>query len=207
MGVLSTVLESIITLFLIPVIDQVIFPLLRDFIPSALKRIGIGLGLLAFSSFISMLYEAVKYHVQRSNYQCMFSENNGDMTNGLSLSFWLFLIPQFFISVSVMLITIASFEFFYTQSPHRMRGMMIGLLIFSKGLLGGLFTAFQTVFLANSKTMPQEKPCRIWYYVIMLVATIIVLIIFVSVTLKYKRRTRAGMEDSGQFYLITSRRS
>ena len=93
------------------------------------------------------------------------------------------------------------YEFFYTQSPHGMRGMMIGLLIFSKGLIGGLYAAFLTAFIVEGGSTKQE-PCRIWYYLIMLVTTGIAFVIYAMATTKYKRRTRAGMEDSGRFYLI-----
>lgn len=99
---------------------------------------------------------------------------------------------------------ITGYEFFYTQSPHRMRGMMIGLLFFSEGLIGGLLSAFQTAFITNDSNTTRE-PCRIWYYLIILVINIIAFVAYVWVASKYKRRMRAGIEDSGRFYLITSR--
>ena len=105
---LTAVLNPVVIIILIPIMDQLIFPFLRDFTPSTLKRIGIGWASLVLVSFISMLYEAVKYDQSHNEDKCMFNLHEGDSTSSLSLSFWLFLLPQFLLSVSFMLIKTSS---------------------------------------------------------------------------------------------------
>ena len=105
---LNAMLNSVIILLAIPIMDQLIFPFLRDFTPSTLKRIGMGWVSLVLASFISMLHEAVSYHQSRSNDRCVFSLNDGVGADSPSLPFWLYLLTQTLLSVSYMLIKTSS---------------------------------------------------------------------------------------------------
>lgn len=103
MQLISSLINLAIIVVFIPIMDQLIFPFLRDFTPSTLKRVGIGFASLVLASFISMLYETVNYHVSHSNYKCMFNLNTS-LDNTLSVPFWMFLLPQFLLSLSRILI-------------------------------------------------------------------------------------------------------
>lgn len=74
-----------------------------------------------------------------------------------------------------------------------MRGMAIGFFFFINGLSG----TFATVII---KVFQQADHCGRWYYLLELILSIVVFVLFVRTAVWYKYRKRKGLEDSGKFY-------
>ena len=93
------IFNVVIILISIPILDQCIYPYLRQYTPNMLKRFGISYVLLIVSASIFCVYETIGHHAlsqgsSDSSQSCMFdsgSEGGGDMH--MHMSAWLTLLP------------------------------------------------------------------------------------------------------------------
>lgn len=93
----------------------------------------------------------------------------------------------------MMLVTcfLAGLEFFYAQSPHTMRGMMIGLFFFMWGIATVIANLIGVMF---SNIRVSVLTCDIWYHMLLVVFAILSFVVFVLVSLWYKNRLRGDIE-------------
>ncbi len=92
----------------------------------------------------------------------------------------------------VFLVLFAGLEFFYAQSPHTMRGMIIGLFFFMWGIATVFANLIGVVF---SKIMSVSiLTCDIWYHMLLVVLAILSFILYVFVSVWYKNRLRGDIE-------------
>lgn len=85
------VINTVCIIIIIPLLELVIFPILGEFTPSMLKRIGICFFLLLIASFSQLTIELGAHHNNSSASsainQCMFSNvsssNKSDMSPGI----------------------------------------------------------------------------------------------------------------------------
>ena len=74
--------NNVAILIAIPILDQCIYPCLRQYTPNMLKRFGISYVLLIISAGILCLYETIGHHAlshgtSDSNQSCMFDDEWG----------------------------------------------------------------------------------------------------------------------------------
>ena len=87
-----------------------------------------------------------------------------------------------------MLIYIGSLEFICSQSPHSMKGMLIGLWYAVKGLFELLATLLVLPFLSwKYNSFPS---CGFVYYLVNIVIGVFALTVYVCVARRYKKRER-----------------
>lgn len=96
-------------------------------------------------------------------------------------------------------------EFFYAQSPHNMRGMMIGLFFFTQGLFGTVATLILFIFSNGDAVKPlnvqdSRESCGFWYYSVFLVVVVLAVSLFCVVGRRYKNRHRGELEETMPFY-------
>ena len=111
----NNTMKFITPAFLLLLHQFFIYPFFNKYIPSMLKRTGLGL-VFALASTVS---DVVIFKYQR---------------NTLSYFNNLLLIPQIFYGVAFALIFPTSLEFTIAQSPIQMRGMMVGMWLASFGV-------------------------------------------------------------------------
>ena len=91
------IFNIVIILIAIPILDQCIYPYLRQYTPNMLKRFGISYVLLIISAGILCLYETIGHHAyssSESSQSCMFdSGSNGGSNIHMHMSAWLILFP------------------------------------------------------------------------------------------------------------------
>lgn len=85
----------------------------------------------------------------------------------------------------------AGLEFFYAQSPHTMRGMMVGLFFFTWGIATLIAN---TMVFAFSKHTQVALNCGIWYFLCLVILAIITFALFVVASCWYKNRKRGDIE-------------
>ena len=144
-----------------------IYPCFNKYIPSMLKRIGLG---LVFSLATTLSY-AVIFKYQR---------------NTLSYFNDLLLIPKILYGVAFALIFPTSLEFTIAQSPIQMRGMMVGMFFASYGI--GYLINVNTKYpfgCDNISICP-----NFYYYITSSVVIFIILLIFLVLAKRYKFRVR-----------------
>ena len=96
-------------------------------------------------------------------------------------------------------------EFIYAQSPHSMKGLLIGLLFccgygLSAALAAALFTTApnsKDVCFGNSNVIVGN--CVFWYYVFCMAVAMIGLAMYVVVAMLYRKRTRDRIDNHMNF--------
>ena len=89
-----------------------------------------------------------------------------------------------------MIFYIAVYEFIYSQSPHSMKGLMIGTFFAIRGLfqlIGALLLMFPFAGWNVASSFPS---CGFVYYLINLVVALLGIVIYICVTRKYQPRQR-----------------
>ena len=155
------------SIFLMLLHQFFIYPCFNKYIPSMLKRIGVG---LVFALATTLSYVVI-FKYQR---------------NTLSYFNDLLLIPQILYGVAFALIVPTSFEFTIAQSPIQMRGMMVGMWFACLGV--GYLININTRYpfgCHNNSLCPS-----FYYYITRSVVIFIILLVFIVLAKWYKFRVR-----------------
>ena len=121
-----------IILLAIPIIDQCVYPFLRQFAPNMLKRFGMSYILLVCSAGILCLFEIIGHRAQRESSDaaaaanCMFDttfaeEHQCAHHEDLYLSAYLTLVPIFMASIAEIFLKVTGWLFIYTKVLHTLR--------------------------------------------------------------------------------------
>ena len=206
----SGTLAYAITVIVFPVYTWVIYSLLRRCVPRIFSRVLLG-GVLLFLTVLYMLVIDLIGHLKLNRNDlgvdgyysnngngtltyCMFQINvSSDDVTALDLPWGVHVIPNFLISISPMLITTSAFEFISAQSPHSMKGLLVGLLFAIKGLfqLSSAFLLLPFSLPHYWATIGQNAlNCGFGYFVIIIVLAFTGLVVFLAVVKRYQYRER-----------------
>ena len=97
---------NIVTIMIaVPLIDQCLYPCLRQYTPNMLKRFGVSYVLLIVSAGILCLYETIGHHtlphsLSGPTQSCMFRDGSSESGEGgdLHMSAWLTILPIVLVS-------------------------------------------------------------------------------------------------------------
>ena len=161
---------------LIPVYRFIVYPLAHKHIPSLLKMMGAGLILCLVSIIINTSVTATVHFLELSQ--------NITMPDTPQVSLYWILAAKVLNGIGVVVTLIFGVEFAMAQSPNRMRGIVMGLVIVVIGwstlgsyLLTEIFHMFKASYL-------------FYFYLALPPLAILMLIIFVIVAKRYKLRER-----------------
>ena len=91
-------------------------------------------------------------------------------------------------------------EFIYAQSPHAMKGLLIGLLFCGNGLCSAVATSLfitaphsKNLCFGSSNSIVGN--CIIWYYVFYTIVAVIGLGMYIAVAVLYRKRTRDRIDN------------
>ena len=154
----------------------------------------LGMEVLAHHKMLML-----KNHLENSTYYdiCMFHDpypfdyyfhthqNLKPQQNPLLL-----IVPLVLTSLSHMLIYTAVFEFICSQSPHSMKGLLIGMLYAIKGVYQLLATILVVPFAVGYIYHPSHISCGFIYYLVNIVIGLIAVLTYMWVAKKYKYRER-----------------
>ena len=204
----SGTLAYVTSVVIFPMYIWLIYSLLRRCIPRIFNRLLLG-GILLFLTVLYMLtvdlaghlmfdqngLDVDSYYGNNDNgTYCMFKINvSSNNVRALNLSWGVHVIPNILISFSPMLIATTAFEFISAQSPHSMKGLLVGMLFAIKGLFQ-LSSAFLLLPFALPQYWaakgPKEVNCGFGYFVIIIGLALIGLVLFSAVAKQYKYRER-----------------
>ena len=177
-------------------------PFISHYVPGMLKRMGLAIFLILLSLVTSfaMDYEAHKNMFSKfsdnSTFDiCMFLDPLEIDSLNYSVNFpqqtpLLLIVPLVLTSLSHMLIYTAVLEFICSQSPHSMKGLLIGLLYAIKGLYQLLATILVVPFAVGYIYHPSHISCGFSYYLVNIVIGLIAVLTYMWVAKKYKYRER-----------------
>ena len=174
---------AVIVIFLIYLV--IIRPFRIFAIPKMLKRIGIGIIFLIASLLSVFGLITASYHQGG----CIFSYLEASSTNSL---FVIFFVQCCFFPLSNIFIYTALYEFICAQSPHSMKGLLIGLSFAIKGFFQVLAAAMLIPFLFIDF---HYLNCGVYYYMMNCVVGVVIFVVYVRVARCYKYRQREDFCD------------
>jgi POT family proton-dependent oligopeptide transporter len=156
------VANSILVMIFIPLFTYGLYPLLgRWFEVTPLRKIGIGLFLTGLSFVIpSLVQESID-------------------AGGAPHVGWQIL-AYVLITAAEVMVSITGLEFAYTQSPRKMKSLVMGVFLLSI-TAANLFTAQVNAFIAHQKELGRkvlEGADYFWFFTIVMFATAVVYVIW-----------------------------
>ena len=181
-------LSPLIIIVSIPFYILFIRPFAYNYIPNMLKRIGFGILLILTSVSCTFVMETVAHLESNVTATCMLSYLPGISYNtSLHQDSSGVLVQRCLSSFSRMLIYIAWYEFICAQSPHTMKGLLIGLSFAIKGLFELLAAAVVIPFSLIRQSM---LSCGMDYYLLNMGVGVVALVIYIYVSRRYEQRER-----------------
>ena len=168
------------------ILSYVASPYLQRYLPSMLKRIGIGALLTTLCVLSALLIDSTGHATKSYKVPCFLSPS--DIT--LNFSPYFLAIPYTLYKLSYMIFTVSLFEFIIAQSPHSMKGLLIGFYYVIRFGLAGILAI---VLYSSFKRYPaysNSLSCGTVYYIIQTAIALLSLISYTIVALKYKLRER-----------------
>ena len=187
---------------LIPIYLMIIDPLFKCY-TNILKRIGSGLCLITLCLLCSLLLDTIGHALPgRENVLSVFYP--GHLANityrigndtysfyvfedapSLQLSPYILVIQNFLIAVAYILIYGGVFEFICAQSPHSMKGVLIGILFAVKGLFQLIGVLGILLPFSFWQTFPRAG---LVYFLVNIVISVIGVVAFVVTARRYQYR-------------------
>ena len=167
---------------------MMIYPLVKRWTPSTLRRVSITQLLNIFINIILLLVSTVWY-THNTSAKCLFAS---DCFSPLPIdSPWIEIPIQFIRIAFEFLVTIAMMELVCAQAPYNRRGMLFGILcsvsLASASLGFGVYMAWK---LGYQKEAADSPSCIVWFYLFTTITTTLGYVVWCVVAKKYKNRER-----------------
>ena len=193
-GLLSPLLITIC----IPLYLCLLRPFISRYVPGMLKRMGLGM-ILALLSLLATIFmdtvEQLGYPSTDSNSTddddfCMFKNVDGFYPSHPShhQNFNLFSIQLILSALSGMLIYTGVFEFICSQSPHSMKGLIIGIFYAIRGLYQVLAALLVLPYSYGGTFKPLS--CEFYFYLVNIVIGLVAVLVYAWVAKRYRYRVR-----------------
>ena len=193
----SGTLSPIISVIAIPLYIILVYPHIKRWVPRIIYRMGIGMVLKVTAVITMFLIQVVANYTASHEYKCLFlaeyrEDNYNYFTQTLEFPTQTLIIIDILNGIASPLINITVLEFISAQSPHTMKGLLLGVFYAFRGLF---------IILACVATFPfaQEKlwgdyrgifDCGFYYYLSNSVLGVIGLVVFLMAARRYRNRER-----------------
>ena len=204
-----------------PVYIWITFVVLRRKLPKIFTRLGLGM-VLSLLGVLSMFITDIVGHTSTQNQQhavtesqCMFKLKKHYFRldyDPLNMHWSVLIPPSVFLGLGPLLITTATLEFISAQSPHSMKGLLVGVFFSVQGffrLLGIIVILPLSLTQPWPKTLPSVVSCCFVYFLFILMTGLLGFLLFIIAAKKYKYRERddishyqRDIEDVYTRYLI-----
>ena len=178
-------LSEIIIVISIPLYICLFRSFIHRYVPGILKRIGLGILIRILSLFSITLIDSIG-HFKSFNYKNCFVFSKPS----LSISLWYLTIPNVLNALSAMLFYIAIFEFVCAQSPHAMKGLIIGTFFAIKGTSQFLGATVLYVPFFSWSLKTSFPSCGFVYYLVNIFIALSGLVAYTYVARRYQYRQR-----------------
>ena len=192
----GNVLYPFLIVCCIPIHIFIVRPFISYYVAGILKRLGIGITILLLSLIYSFSIETVS-HSENKELGCIFDKLGGTNVTASSVEeekladakIFLVFLQSILLGFSHMLIYISIYEFICSQSPHPMKGLVIGVFFAIEGVFNFLGSAIMLPFSLywHSSTLPS---CGMTYYLVHMCIGLVALVIYIGVARSYKYRVR-----------------
>ncbi len=171
----------------------------KSALPGILRRIGIGLCLITVSLFCSLFVDTIGHLLPRGHnagsvfgpqvkYNDNWPTNNETLVDQtLHLSPFILIIQQVLVAVAYVFIYGGVFEFICAQSPHSMKGVLIGILFAIKGL----FQLIGVLGILLPFSFWQTSPrAGLVYFLVNILISVAGVVVFIIAAKRYQYRQR-----------------
>ncbi len=196
-------INSCTSFIIIPLFIFLLRPFVRDYVPGMLKRIGIGMCLSLFSVIILFVVD-ILIHVENENSGCIFAMQ---LTQNLTLTSnetqyntypaaILLVTQQVLTAVAHVIFYVALYQFICSQSPHSMKGFLLGMFFATRGIWEMLAAITMLPFAMNaySANLPRFPSCGMVFYMVTVVMGVVGLIVYTYFAKRYKLRVREDIQ-------------
>ena len=213
-------LKYIFGTFFFPIYIWLVFSYLRKRIPRMFVRLFSGIVLYLLGSLFLIAIDLIGHrlldkHVSTSDEVaslCMF-DYRGSSSRHLDIHWSFMLPPSFLFGIGPLIVMTTTLEFISAQSPHFMKGLLVGMLFAIIGffqLIGALsFIPFSVRDIWFTKSMSLNPPitnCGFGYLLFTFTIALTSFILFPIVAKKYTYRVRDDKPyDQSQVEEIVSR--
>ena len=200
-------LMPIISVLFFPVYIWLVFSVFRNKMPRMFTRLGIGIVLFLLGVF-SMLVIDLVGHVyatsdmsingtDTSDSKCMFRITSVEDYYALNIHWTALIIPNALLGIGPLILETTTLEFISAQSPHSMKGLLVGVFFAIKGLFQFLGSVIIIPFslkhlwgAGHLKEHPSVISCGFSYFLLTCVVGLIGFVLFLVAAKKYKYRER-----------------
>ena len=198
-------LKYVIQVVAIPLYIILVYPCIKRWVPRIIYRMGIGVVLKITSVIAMFTLLVVANHRNPSQNICLFISEYRDRENYYSptLDFpaEVLVILNFLNGISSPIVYITVLEFISAQSPHTMKGLLLGVFYAFRGLSFTLGCASIFPF-ADIKLWGDYHgifDCGFYYYLSNSVLGVIGLVVFLIAAKWYRNRERDDLPYSHQY--------
>ena len=199
-------LTNIISVVAIPLYILLVYPHIKRWVPHIIYRMGIGVVLKVLSVIFMLAVQVFANYLATSDIICLFLSDYkyfNRRNNALSLEFptEVLVIYSFIDGIASPLINITVLEFISAQSPHTMKGLLLGVFYAFRGL-------FFTLGCVGTFPFAQKKlwedhhgklDCGFYYYLSNSVLGVIGLVVFLTTARRYRNRERDDRPYTHQY--------
>ena len=179
---------EILIVILLPIYLCLLQAFIHRYIPGMLRRIGLGMIIRLLSLFSIFLIDTIG-HTYSTNNWC-FMHLHGYNFESLSISMWYVVIPYTLNAISELLFYIAAYEFVCAQSPHAMKGLLIGTFFTIKGMFQLISELIILIPFTIWKSKPSFPSCGFVYYLVNILVALIGLVAYTWIARRYQYRQR-----------------
>ena len=197
----------------IPLKEIFIFPLFHRCVPSITRywKIIFGIILQTGRYIILVVLITVARHdmnMNESSYtnttlQCIFQDSSPNATiSSIANDYRLYSIPEFISAISYIMILVGAIEFLCAQIPYSMKGLIVGIFYGSLTLSVVLNKTISLIFVLKSSVWERGAvfSCGFWYLQTKLIFLFITSLIFLLVSVCYKKRKRDDVLPNEQIF-------
>ena len=181
-------LSPLLIVICIPLYLCLLRPFISQYVPGMLKRMGLGMISILLSLMVSFTMDTIVHARDKTGHvQCFFT-SDGYYGHTPLMSQFSTLVQITLSALAHMLMYNAVFEFICSQSPHSMKGLVMGVFYVTKGLNQTLATLFTLPFSLNSSNF--HPSCGFYYYLTNIIIGLVAVLVYVFVAKGYRYRQR-----------------
>ena len=183
----------LLVLCAVPLYEFAIHPILYNYIPTMLTRIGIGIILHILSGVALFTIDFVGHEKETggTNYTCLYDKTIP--ANSLHINLLWTMLPQGLIGLRFFLNFTGLHEFVFSQSPYNMKGLLMGAVYAINGLFLFLELPLQAPFYwGKGGNLTTLLSCGSVYLLVWLALSIAWFVIYVLVARGYHKRERGN---------------
>ena len=198
----SGLLSEILSTLILPLYTWLLFSVLyrKNFLPKIIHRILFAALLFSLTP-VDMLAVDLTGHILKtntSNETCLFLSELGNIKlsfEPLHLHWSVLILPNLTKTLALDLIMASAFEFISAQSPHTMKGVLVGLLFAVRGFFqlieAVLLFPFSVKTIWNKVAIETPQiSCEFSYYLVTSFIALVGLVLFAIAARKYQYRKR-----------------